>query len=150
MNALIKTLEYKILINANSAKVWEMLWQPENYPKWTAPFSEGGFYKTEGFVEGNRIHLLTSKGEGMYSVFDKIIENKFLRFKHLGELKDFEELPIEGEVALWSGCIESYELIELESGTLLVVIVETFESYIEHMNKLFPKALEVLKTISEC
>jgi hypothetical protein len=149
MDHEIKTLEYKIHIKAIPEKVWKMLWEPDNYSKWTATFSEGGFYKTDAFVEGNKIQLLSREGGGMYSVLDKIIENKYLRFKHIGEMFNFEELPIEGEAKLWTGSIESYELIEIEKETVVVVLVETFRSYIEHMDMMFPKALEILKTISE-
>ncbi|WP_233357739.1 hypothetical protein [Haloflavibacter putidus] len=47
----------------------------ESCTKWNSVFGAGNYYKTENFAQGNKIHLLTPNGEGMYSILDKIIEN---------------------------------------------------------------------------
>jgi len=145
----MQTLLFKIHINAHAERVWFCLWDEENYKKWTSKFSEGSHYKTDSFTEGNKIHLLTPSGDGMYSILEKIIDNKFLAFKHLGAIKDFEEQPIDEQTKGWTNAMETYQLNTSDNGTEVVVSVDTVDEYIEHMNKLFPIALKELKKIAE-
>lgn len=141
----MKTLQFEIQINAKPKIVWNFLWEPENYKSWTSVFCPGSYYKTSEFKEGNRIQLLTPEGHGMYSILEKIDVNKFLAFKHLGDIIDFKEQ----EIASWENAIESYELTENENGTLLKVSVDTIEKYIPFMEETFPKALLQLKSNTE-
>lgn len=143
----MKTLQFTININASPQKVWTCLWEIENYKKWTSAFIEGSYYKTDSFTEGNKIHLLAPNGEGMYSLLEKIEEPNFLAFKHLGELKNFEEQV--NTNPNWTNAIESYRLLSSENGTLLKVEVDTLEEYVDFMNKLFPIALQKLKALAE-
>jgi hypothetical protein len=145
----MKTLVFKIIINASPEKAWQSLWQLENYKIWTNPFCEGSYYKTDSFTEGSKIHLLTPSGDGMYSVLDRVDENHFMAFKHLGEIKNFEEIPMTAETESWSGAMETYTLNKTDSGTELIVNVDTLEKYIDFMNTTFPLALNELKRISE-
>lgn len=141
----MKKLTFKISIEASPEKVWKCLWELENYTKWTSVFSDGSYYKTDSFEQGNKIHLLTPNGDGMYSILDKIIENELLVFRHLGELQNFEEQPIQA----WTNALESYALKSAGNQTELTVQVETATPYVDHMNKTFPLALKELKRISE-
>jgi len=141
----MKTLQFEIQINAAPTLVWKYLWELENYQSWTSVFCPGSYYETSEFKEGNRIRLLTPEGHGMFSVLEKIDVNKFLAFKHLGDIIDFNEQ----EIANWENAIESYELTEYENGTLLKVFVDTLEKYIPFMEETFPKALLKLKEITE-
>lgn len=143
------TLTYSININATPQKVWAALWEPQNYAIWTQPFVEGSHYKTESFAEGSRIHLLSGKGEGMYSDIAELKTNEYLAFRHIGIVENFQELPLDEETKKWSGSLESYTLTEDGEGTTVTALVETFDTYIESMNRLFPKALEALKNLAE-
>ncbi|HRH03797.1 MAG TPA: SRPBCC domain-containing protein [Bacteroidia bacterium] len=143
----MQTLQFTININASTQKVWKCLWDLENYKKWTSAFIEGSYYKTDSFTEGNMIHLLAPNGEGMYSLLEKIDAPNYLAFKHLGELKHFEEQI--NTHASWTNAIESYRLLAVENGTLLKVEVDTLEEYVDFMNKLFPLALQKLKKLAE-
>ncbi|MCX2679146.1 SRPBCC domain-containing protein [Galbibacter sp. EGI 63066] len=143
----MKTLTFSIKINATPDKVWHCLWEPENYKTWTRIFSEGSYYKTDLFIEGSKIHFLTPEGHGMYSVIDKLDENSYMAFRHLGEIMDFKEQSV--ETATWTNAMETYELNPVKNGTKLTVNVDTVEEYVDHMNKLFPPALDELKRISE-
>jgi hypothetical protein len=145
----MKTLVFKININATPDTVWQSLCQSENYKIWTNPFCEGSYYKTDNFSEGSKIHFLTPSGEGMYSIIDHIEENRFLAFKHLGDIKNFEETPMTTETESWSGAMETYTLNKTNNGTELTVNVDTIEKYIDFMNNTFPLALNELKRISE-
>jgi len=145
----METLNFTIQINATPEKVWQSLWEIENYKLWTSPFCKGSYYKTDSFTEGSKIQGLTPSGDGMYSILETIKENEFLAFKHLGEIKNFEEMPITGESETWTGAMETYTLKEIENGTELTVNVDTLESFVDFMNKTFPLALKELKRISE-
>jgi uncharacterized protein YndB with AHSA1/START domain len=137
----MKTLQFEIQINASPVIVWDCLWKIENYKLWTTVFCDGSYYETTDFKEGNRIHLITPEGHGMFSIIQKLEPNKFLSFKHLGEILDFKEQ----ENKSWENAIESYELIEKDKGTNLKVAVDTLEKYIPFMEETFPKALSALK-----
>ncbi len=145
----MQCLKFKIRINTSAENVWKCLWELENYAKWNSVFGADNYYKTDSFNQGNKIHLLTPNGEGMYSILDKIVENKLVVFKHLGELKSFEEQPIDAKLQGWTNALESYELKSLGNETELIVRVETAEQYVDHMNKTFPLALQELKKIAE-
>ena len=121
----------------------------ENYTKWNSAFGTGNYYKTENFLQGNKIHLLTPSGDGMYSILEKIVKNELLVFRHLGELENFEEQPIDEKTQGWTNALESYELKSFGNETELTVQVETVEQYVDHMNKTFPLALQELKKIAE-
>ena len=145
----METLNFKISINATPEKVWHCLWESENYKIWTAPFCQGSYYITDSFTQGSKIQLVTPNGDGMYSILETIKENSFLAFKHLGDIKKFEEMPITGESETWTGAMETYTLNKIENGTELTVHVDSLESYVGFMKKTFPLALNELKRISE-
>lgn len=143
----MKTLHFEININATPEKVWTSLWDLESYKIWTRPFGEGSYYKTENFSEGNKIHFLMPSGDGMYSIFEKIDEPRFIALKHVGEIKNFEEQPLKDQE--WSNAMEVYELKPIEEGTKLIVNVDTVEQYVDSMNKTFPLALNAVKKLAE-
>lgn len=145
----MQNLLFKISINAPAEKVWKSLWELENYTKWTSVFCQGSYYKTDSFEQGNKIHLIAPNGGGMYSIFEKIVKNELLVFKHLGELENFEEQPIDEKIQGWTNALESYQLKPLGNETELTVQVETVEEYVDHMNRTFPLALQELKKIAE-
>ena len=144
----IKKLVFEVNIKASREKVWEKLWDKESYTLWTKPFTEGSYYEGE-LKEGNRVHLLSPTGEGMYSDIEILRENELLIFKHIGMLKDKNELPLDEETKRWSGCFESYRLKQNDGSTLVIVEVDTIKNYVDWMNKSFPVALQELKKISE-
>lgn len=144
----IKKLVFEVNIKASREKVWEKLWDKESYTLWTKPFTEGSYYEGE-LKEGNRVHLLSPTGEGMYSDIEILQENELLIFKHIGMLKDKKELPLDEETKTWTGCFESYRLKQNDGSTLVIVEVDTIENYVDWMNKSFPMALQELKKISE-
>lgn len=143
------TLSYTILINASLETVWKSLWEPQNYSIWTQAFVEGSHYKTNAFEENSRIHLLSGKGEGMYSEIYELIPNEYLAFRHIGIVENFVELPLDEETKQWTGSMESYRLEKEGELTRVTAKVETFETYIDSMNRLFPLALQALKTLAE-
>ena len=144
----MKTLEFTIEINALASTIWTMLWDDENYRNWTGFFCEGS-YAVSNWNEGDSVHFLTPSGEGMYSVIDKKIDNQYLAFKHLGEIKNFKEQPPNEATYIWSGSMETYELTPNGDSITLKAKVDTLEQYVDYFESTFPKGLERVKELSE-
>ena len=136
-------LQFNTTINASKEKVWDILWNDATYRKWTAAFSEGSHAQTD-WQEGSKVYFLDGSGSGMYSVIDKKVPNTEMTFKHLGEIKD----GIEKEVS-WAGAKESYFLSGENGVTQLNVEMDMGEEFKEYFDKTFPKALQLVKQLSE-
>ena len=144
----METLEFKIRIKASAEKVWKVLWDDETYRKWSGSFCEGS-YAVSDWNQGDKIHFMSPSGEGMNSIIEKKIENEYMAFKHIGELKDFKELPLNEEAKQWSGAMETYRLIQDDEFTDLTAQVDVIEKYIDYFKEAFPKGLEKVKELAE-
>jgi len=144
----METLEFKIRIKATPEKIWSVLWEDETYKKWTNAFCEGS-YAVSDWNEGDKIHFMSPGGEGMNSIIEKKIPNEYMAFKHIGEIKDFKELPLNAETEKWSGYMETYRLIPDDEFTDLVSQVDVIEKHIDYFKEAFPKGLEAVKELSE-
>lgn len=144
----METLKFKIEIEAPKEKVWKVLWDDETYRQWTTAFCEGTYAISE-WEEGGKIHFLSPNGEGMNSIIESKIANEYMAFKHIGELKNFEEMPIDAATKEWSGAMETYRLTQNNSVTELEVNMDCVEKYIDYFKDVFPKAMEAIKTLSE-
>jgi uncharacterized protein YndB with AHSA1/START domain len=137
------TLKFQIKINAPREKVWETLWNDTSYRQWTAAFSDGS-YAVSDWKEGSKILFLTPKGEGMFGIIEKKIPGEQMIFRHLGEVKNGIE-----EAKDWGEATESYHLEGKNGITQLNVEMSATPDFEEYFNNTFPKALEILKQISE-
>ena len=140
----MKTIKFRIEINAPKEKVWEILWSDEGYRQWTSVFSPSS-QAISDWQEGSRVQFVDDKGSGMYSIIDKKIENTEIVFKHLGEMSKGEEKPQSD----WAGSKERYVLISNRNLTQLNVELDTTADFEEYMNDKFPKALAIVKQLSE-
>lgn len=144
----MKDLEFSIIINASANKVWQVLWYDTTYRKWTSAFHEGS-YAVSDWKEGSRVHFLSPNGNGMYSMISECKENELMAFKHLGEIKNFEEQPANDETKEWSDAREIYSLKETNGITTLNVFMDSIDSFEDYMNKTFPVALSLVKELAE-
>lgn len=145
---IMETLEFKIRIKATPEKIWSVLWDDETYRKWTAPFCEGS-YAVSDWKEGDKIHFMAPNGEGMNSIIEKKVPNEYMAFKHIGEIKDFKELPVDKYAENGSGYMETYRLIPDDEFTDLVSQVDVIEKHMDYFKEAFPKSLEAIKELSE-
>ena len=140
----METLKFNTSIKASREKVWQVLWNDETYRKWTAVFSEGSYAESD-WNEGSEIKFLGPDGSsGMFSMIEKKIPNEEMIFKHLGELKNGVK-----ETKDWGGAMEKYFLAEADGKTALRVEVDMNEEYVKYFVDTFPKALEIVKQLSE-
>jgi len=140
----LKTISFSIHIDSNREKIWNVLWKPVTYEKWTSVFTEGSHYKGE-LKQGSTIQFLGKDGGGMSSLIEKLVENEQMVFAHQKELKNGKETG-----STWQGAKEIYYLKkESESGTELQVIMDITPDMEDYFNTTFPKALDLVKQISE-
>ena len=137
-------------IKASAEKIWQILWNDDTYKQWTNFFSEGCYYESDWQIGGRTLFLDATGKSGMISTIDKLDAPHEVVFKHLGYMKDGEEIFNTKEVAEWSGAQEKYFLREIDENTTeLRAIVHTFKDMKECMNKGFIQGFEVLKKLAE-
>ena len=145
----MKKIQFHIDIQAPREKVWDILWQDSSYRKWTSVFAEGS-HAVSTWNEGEKILFIDPAGSGMYSMIEKMDVPVLMSFKHLGVLKDGKELPSDdASTQKWSGAHETYTLKENGASTRLDVTMDTEESHKEYFENTFPKALAIVKELSE-
>ena len=137
------TINLSIKINAPKERVWDTLWSDAGYRKWTSVFSEGSYAESD-WKEGSKIRFLTPSGDGMYGIIQKNVPFEQMVFEHLGEIKNGVE-----ESKEWGGATEGYLLSERDGFTELNVSMAATEEFKEYFSNTFPKALEVVKQLSE-
>jgi uncharacterized protein YndB with AHSA1/START domain len=141
-------IEFSIDINAPREKVWKILWEDATYRKWTSAFMEGS-YAVSDWKEGSSIYFLDPKGEGMYSIIERSNPPEYMSFKHIGELKDGKEQPLDEKTMNWSGGKENYLLKEKDGVTTLTVTGDMPDDFLDFFTEAFPKALVIVKSLSE-
>lgn len=139
----MKRIKFTSHIQASREKVWDVLWNDATYRQWTSAFCEGS-YALSDWNEGSKIQFLSTDGSGMFSTIEKKIPYELMVFKHLGEIKDGKET-----ISDWAGALESYELKNSGDVTELIVELDSNEEFETYFKDTFPKALELLKQISE-
>ncbi|WP_348813354.1 SRPBCC domain-containing protein [Flavobacterium maritimum] len=144
----MEILDFKIEINAPKEKVWSVLWDDETYRKWTTVFCEGT-YAVSDWKQGSKIHFLSPNGEGMNSVIDTKIDNAYIAFKHLSEIKNFEVMPVDEATKEWTGAMETYRLTEDKGVAVLETKIDVVDKYVDYFKTTFPKGLEMVKKLSE-
>ena len=140
----MKKLQFTIEINASKEKVWDALWNDQNYRNWTSVFHEGSHYMSD-LQEGSEIFFLGPEKSGMYAKIEKLIPNEKMYFLHLGEYKDGEKQ----EGTFGEEAIEQYDLVEKDGKTELTVTMNVPEDYIPYFAETFPKALGKVKELAE-
>lgn len=144
----MEKINFSTSINAPKEKVWEILWDDDTYRKWTSVFTPGSYAESD-WKEGSKILFLDGNGSGMVSKIETKRPNEFMSFKHLGEVKNGKEDTECDKVKGWAGAHENYTLKEVEGITELSVDIDMNDEYKEMFMKIFPKALEQVKILSE-
>jgi hypothetical protein len=149
----MKTLQFKININAPVKKVWHTMLDDKTYREWTRAFNEGSYYKGS-WEQGSKIVFLgpdpeTGEEGGMVS---RIAQNKpyeFISIEHLGMISNGVEDTTSEEVKKWAGAFENYTFKENNGNTEVTVDIDITEEWAPMFEEMWPNALQKLKEISE-
>lgn len=144
----MEKLEFKITIDASREKVWDVLWGEDTYPVWTAPFSEGSKVETD-WQEGSKILFLDASDRGMVSRVKENRPNEYMGIEHLGYYDKGTEVYDTPEVKSWVGSTENYTLLTVDGKTELTVDNDTSPDHKEMFEKIWPKALDIVKELAE-
>ena len=144
----MEKINFSTEINAPSEKVWKVLWDHESYKKWTTPFFEGSYAKTDNWKEGSKAIFLDGNNRGMLSKIVRNIPGEYLSIQHLGELKEGTE-QLESAEQKWSGFFENYILRSSGNGTELLIEMDVVDEFKEYFGDIWPKALEKVKDLAE-
>ncbi|MDZ4824197.1 MAG: SRPBCC domain-containing protein [Flavobacteriales bacterium] len=144
----MKRINFSININAPRETVWDVLWGDKTYNEWTRAFSEGSHAVTD-WKEGSKVLFLDGNGSGMVSTIAAKRPNEFMSFKHMGEVKNGVEDLDSDAVKAWAGSTENYTLTEENGKTNLGVDMEVTEEFEKMFTDIFPKALQLVKELSE-
>ena len=143
-----KRIQFETLIKAPVSVVWETMLGAETYPLWTAPFSEGSYYEGS-WDQGSRIRFLAPSGEGMVAEIAENRPNEFISIRHLGIFANGTEDTESEAVRAWAPAYENYTFKSLSEGTQLVVDQDLTEDFEPSMQKLWPRAFELLRQLCE-
>ena len=142
---MMNRLEFSININAKKSIIWEALWDENSYREWAGVFFEGSYAVTDKWKEGSKVYFLIPDLSGIYSRIQKHIPNKYIEFKHIGNVVEGKEQPIDDETKKWTGATESYKIIKGTDMNTLKVEIDVMDEHLEFMTNTFPKALEKVK-----
>lgn len=138
----LKAIDQQIQIKAPAEKVWQVLWDKDDYKKWAAAFMAGSYYTGE-LKQGGKIKFLDPNNNGMESLVVSVIENREITFQHLHELEAGKEGQSLGNMK------EKYVLDEQNGVTTLSMNSEMPEEYFSDMDAATKKALQIIKALAE-
>lgn len=145
----INRLHFSIDIKADCSKIWTTLWNDNSYREWISAFYPGSYFMANDWKKGSKILFLGPDESGIYSSIEKHIPNKIIQFKHIGNVLNGKEQPIDDKTKTWSGATEIYKIIEEKNHNTLAVEIDVLDEHLDYMTKTFPKALEKMKSLSE-
>ncbi|WP_460219943.1 hypothetical protein [Psychroserpens sp. MEBiC05023] len=142
---MLNRLKFSITIHAEKTKIWDALWTDKGYRNWAGVFFEGSYAVTKNWKEGSIVHFLGPDKSGICSNIEKHIPNKTIQFKHIGNVIEGKEQPIDDKVKKWSGATETYTLTGEKNINSLLVEIDVLDEHVEFMTRTFPQALETIK-----
>ncbi|HYC83197.1 MAG TPA: SRPBCC domain-containing protein [Candidatus Paceibacterota bacterium] len=148
----MEKLRFSIFINAPREKVWETMLNEDTYREWTKVFDPGSHYEGS-WDEGSKILFLGPSKDGMeQGMVSRIKENRlheFISIEHLGIVKDGVEDTTSEAAKKWAPAYENYAFVEKDGGTELSVEIDMEEENKKMFEEMWPKALQILKEITE-
>ena len=144
----VKRIQFTVDIQAPRATVWRHVISPESYEHWTSAFAEGSRFEGS-WDQGSRIRFLSPTGDGMVSEIAESRLHEFMSIRHLGFIVNGVEDTTSEAVKAWAPAYENYTFIATPEGTRMVVDQDVAAEWEEHLSEAWPKALELLKALSE-
>ena len=141
----MQKMQFSINIEASKEKVWETLWGDKTFRDWGNIIDEGQYMVGE-LAEGNEIQFIGGSGFGVTSLVEKLIPHEYLALRQVADTIDYGKQERDKE---WTGGTESYELVEKNGITNLIVKIDVPTGQEETFKDRFPKALERVKILAE-
>jgi hypothetical protein len=145
----MKRIQFTTTINAPVPTVWRFMIGPDSYKRWASAFAEGTYFEGS-WEQGAKIKFLSPpSGDGMVAEIAQNRKNEFISIRHLGLISNGVEDTTSESVRAWAPAYENYTFISIAEGTKLVIDMEVFGDWEQYMNEAWPKALALLKQLSE-
>jgi hypothetical protein len=151
----MKKIQFKIEINAESQKVYELmlgLQDKKAYEYWTSAFNPTSTFEGS-WEKGSKIYFVgtdeNGKKGGMVSKIEEHLPAKFISIKHYGFLDGDTEITTGEQVEKWANGCENYSYQEEKGITTVIVDIDVVEEYLDFFMNTYPKALNKLKELSE-
>jgi uncharacterized protein YndB with AHSA1/START domain len=146
-------LHFSIAINAPVQKVWTMMLGKDTYPKRTIIFNPAGSWFEGDWVQGSQMRFLgpdPKDPQNIGGILSEVAENnlfKYISLKHVAEIRDGVAQESSREDAF-----ENYTFSEKDGVTIVEVALKMPDAMgdcDDYMKDTWPKALELLKELSE-
>ena len=144
----VKRIQFTATINAPAAVVWRHITSPQSYKHWASAFTEGCYFQGS-WEPGSKIRFLSPTGDGMIAEIAENRENEFISIRHLGFISNGVEDTTSEAIRSWAPAYENYTLLSMPEGTKMVVDLDVTSDFEDDMNQAWPKALGLLKALSE-
>lgn len=144
---------FSIDVTAPKETVWNNMLGAETYKLWTAPFNAAGSWFEGDWSKGSEIRFIgpdpkdATQTGGMLAIVEENRPHEFVSLRHEAEIRNGE--IFRDETATWVGAHENYTLSEKDGVTTVEVDIDIAEDFQMFMEDAWPKALQVLKEISE-
>ncbi len=84
----MKQIQFSIEIQSSKENVWNTLWNDTTFRIWANIIDEGTYMVGE-LIQGKTVQFLSgSSGYGVTSYIENVVQNEFIRFKHLQDTMD--------------------------------------------------------------
>ena len=145
----MKRIQFMTTINAPVPTVWRLMLGLEGYKRWASAFAEGCYFEGS-WEQGAKIKFLSPpSGDGMVSEIAQNRKNEFISIRHQGFISNGVEDTTSESVRAWAPAYENYTFISVPEGTKLVIEMDVPGEWEQYMNEAWPKALALLKQLSE-
>ncbi len=144
----VKRIQFTATINAPVGVVWHHVTSPASYRNWASAFTEGCYFEGS-WEQGAKIRFLSPGGGGMVAEIAENRKNAFISIRHLGFIANGAEDTTSEAIRAWLPAYENYPFLALPEGTRMVVDLDVTADFEEDMNQAWPKALALLKNLSE-
>ena len=144
----VKRIQFIAEIGVPASVVWRHVTSPESYKIWTSAFAEGSHFKGS-WEPGSKILFLSPSGDGMVAEIAECRRTEFISIRHLGFIANGVEDTTSEAVKAWAPAYENYTFAAIPTGTKMVVDQDVSVEREEYMNEAWPKALLLLKKLSE-
>lgn len=146
--AIMKTIEKSIRIQASPEKIWEVLTLDRYTKDWYSVFSPGSYALTD-WKEGSKVLFLDQSNSGMVGKVKESIPGKSLVVEFMGQILDGKEDLDSAEAQQYKGGHETYRLTEENGSTRLDITSDMDEGMFEMMSARWEKAFERMKALAE-